>query len=97
MKCWNLPLYQTCKFLPIEDLKVNVTLGLKSIEREYVWGSDLELDGRGLKVPYLKKVQRSKIFKGTRQTRGIIEKIEEVSAEMQCKLDLADHNIGMKV
>ena len=45
---------------------MNVTSNLKSIEGEDVWGSDLELDGRGLKVPYLTKVQRSKIFKGTR-------------------------------
>ena len=44
---------------------MNVTSGLKSIEGEDVWGYDLDLDGRGLKVPYLKKVQRSKIFKGT--------------------------------
>ena len=44
---------------------MNVTSGLKSIEGEDVWGSNPDLDGRGLKVPYLKKVQRSKIFKGT--------------------------------
>ena len=43
---------------------MNVTSGLKSIEGEDVWGSDPELDGRGLKVPYLKKIQISKIFKG---------------------------------
>ena len=49
----------------MEDLKVNVTSGLNSIEREDVWGSDPDLNGRGLKVPYLKKVQRSKIFKVT--------------------------------
>ena len=43
---------------------MNVTSGLKSIEGEDIWGFDPELDGRGLKVPYLTKVQRSKIFKG---------------------------------
>ena len=70
---------------------MSVTSGLKSIEGEDVWGFDPELDGRGLKVPYLTKVQRSKIFKGTGQTGGIAEHIEEVSAELQCKLELADH------
>ena len=65
MKCWNLPFILERKILPTEDLKVNVTSVLNSIEGEDIWGSDPDLDGRGLKVPYLKKVQRSKIFKGT--------------------------------
>ena len=44
---------------------MNVTSSLMSIEGEHVWRLDPELDRRGLKVPNLKKLQRSKIFKGT--------------------------------
>ena len=55
---------------------MNVTSSLKSIEGEDVWGSDPEHYGRGLKVLYLKKVQRSKLFKGTGKNGGTAEQIE---------------------
>ena len=71
--------------------------GLKSSEGEDIWGYDLYIDGKGLNIPYLTKVKRCKIFKGTWYTGGIAEQREEVSVEVQCKLELADHNIGMKV